>query len=240
MNAPGLNELRWRSALLEGFAVLLGILAAFSIDAWWDLRSEQQDRRSYLVAITTELEANRELVLEDIRSLDAWIEQGKGFLDEVVAVGANPSYDEVRNMVWETGPNQTTPLLRAAVDDLVSSGGISLIESAELRRSIARYVRALDRDADEQEDVRLNFQQFVLPYHIDHVSFADYDWEQAIGVEESDTSFDLDFDAFVENRDYANRLVSRILGYSNLRETHGNVLVAIEETLQLLEISTIP
>jgi hypothetical protein len=240
MNAPAPSELRWRSALLEGVAVLLGILAAFSIDAWWDLRSEQQDRRSYLVAIATELEANRELILEDFESLDAWIEQGTQFLDDVVALDANPTYDEVRNMVWETGPNQTTPLLRAAVDDLVSSGGISLIESAELRRSIARYIRALDRDADEQEDVRLNFQQFVLPYHIDHVSFADYNWEQAIGVEESETSFELDLDAFVENRDYANRLISRMLGYSNLRETHGDLLVAIDETLQLLEQSTTP
>jgi hypothetical protein len=238
MKSPGLSELRWRSALLEGTAVLLGILAAFGIDAWWDIESQQQDLQSYLTATRTELESNRELIFEDFQSLDAWTEQGKRYLDEVVAPAANPSYEEVREMVWETGPNQTTPLLRAAVDDLVSSGGISLIESAELRRSIARYIRALDRDAEEQEDVRQNFRQFVLPYHIEHASFSDYDWEQAVGVEQSDTTFELDLDAFVASRDYANRLVSRLLGYSNLRDTHDAVLKSIDETLRLLEQAT--
>jgi len=39
----GIGELKWRSAVVEGFAVLVGILLAFTIDAWWDQRSQQAE-----------------------------------------------------------------------------------------------------------------------------------------------------------------------------------------------------
>ena len=117
---------------------------------------------------------------------------------------------------------------------MVSSGGITLIESAELRRSIAQYIRAVEHDSGEQEDVRQAFLAFVLPYHLEHASFTEYDWEEYVGVATSDTTFELDQEAFVENRDYANLLISRMLGYGNLRDSHNAVLRNIDTTLSLM------
>ncbi len=229
-----ISDLRWRSALLEGFAVLVGIVLAFAIDAWWDLRNQRIEGAANLHATRTELEANRQLIVEDLETIKGWIVESEGYLNDVVATGADPSDDAIRMMVWETGPNQITPLLRATLDDLVSSGGITLIESAELRRSIAQYIRAVEHDAGEQEDVRQAFIEFVLPYHLEHASFAEYDWEEYVGVAATDTTFELDREAFVENRDYANLLISRMLGYANLRDSHNSVLRSIDATLSLM------
>jgi hypothetical protein len=230
-----ISDLRWRSALVEGFAVLLGITLAFSIDAWWDLRSQRLESAAYLYATRTELEANRRLIVQDLETIESWIAESAGYLNNVVAKGANPSYDAVRTMVWRTGPNQISPLLRAAIDDLISSGGVTLVESPELRRSIAQYIRVMERDAGEQEDVRQAFIQSVLPYHLEHASFAEYEWEEYVGVPATDTTFELDREAFVENRSYANLLISRMLGYANLRDSHKAVLANIDATLSLID-----
>lgn len=229
-----IHELKWRAAVLDGFAVLVGILIAFSIDAWWDLRSQDEQARDYLEALRTELIENQKIIDDDLESLRTWVADTLGFLEDVVAPGAEPSYEQVRQMVWETGPDQTTPLLRAAIDDLKSSGGLQAIKSAEVRRAIAEYVRKLDRDASELDDLRDNFREYILQYHIQHGSFTEFDWEEYAEVDDTMVRFDLDKEAFVENRTYANLLIVRILNYSNLRDTHKEVQVQINRILALL------
>ena len=228
------QELKWRSAVLDGFAVLVAILLAFSIDAWWDLRIQDEEARAYLEALETELIENRKIIDRDFETLRNWVAQSRTFLEDVVSPKAEPSDEQVRRMVWETGPEQTTPLLRAAVDDLKSSGGLQAIRSAELRRAIAEYVRELDRDASELDDLRNNFREYVLQYHIQYGSFTEFDWEEYAEVDESLVSFELDREAFAANRTYANLLIVRILNYSNLRDTHREVRAQIDRVLTLI------
>jgi len=137
-------------------------------------------------------------------------------------------------MVWKTGPDQTTSLLRAAVDDLTSSGGLQTIRSAELRRAIAQYVRTLESDAGELDDLRNNFREYVLQYHIEYGSFTEFSWEEYAEVEESSVSFQLDVDAFAANRTYANLLIVRILNFTNLRDSHREVQAQIDQVLALI------
>ena len=184
------QELKWRSAVLDGFAVLVAILLAFAIDAWWDLRIQDEEARAYLEALETELIENRKIIDRDLETLRNWVAESRTFLEDVVSPKAEPSYEQVGRMVWETGPEQTTPLLRAAVDDLKSSGGLQAIRSAELRRAIAEYVRELDRDASELDDLRNNFREYVLQYHIQYGSFTEFDWEEYAEVDESLVSFE--------------------------------------------------
>ena len=231
----GIGELKWRSAVLEGFAVLVAILLAFTIDAWWDLRSQQAEARAYIEAVRTELIANRETLIEELEILRGWMAESELYLNTVVAPDASPSYDEVREMVWKTGPQRTTPLARAAFDDLVSSGGFQVIDSAELRRALADYARSLDDDAAEQEDVRDFFNQFIYPYHVGQGSFTEYDWEEYAELPESPVSFSLDVEAFAGSRTYANLLISRILEYGNLRDAHRDLLEKIEKALALID-----
>ena len=231
---PQIHKLKWRAAVLDGFAVLVGILIAFSVDAWWDLRSQDEQARAYLEALQTELIENRKIIEDDLASLRRWVAATRTFLEDVVSPEAEPSYEQVRWMVWEIGPDQTTPLLRAAVDDLKSSGGLQAIKSAEVRRAIAEYVRKLDRDASELEDVRNNFREYTLQYHIQHGSFTEFDWEGYAEADKTMISFELDKEAFAANRTYANLLIVRILNYSNLRETHKEVQTQIDRLLMLI------
>jgi hypothetical protein len=113
---------RWRSALLEGVAVLLGILIAFGIQAWWDVRRDQAEQRAYLKAMHTELEDNRRHIGEDLDSIAFWIDRSRDHLESVARPEASPSYEEVVEMTWTTGPQVPAPLTRAALDDLAARG----------------------------------------------------------------------------------------------------------------------
>ncbi len=229
-----LSQLNWRSAVLDGAAVLIGILLAFSIDAWWDLRGQREEARSYLAAIETELVSNRSALVEELQIIRSWVAQSEGFLNDVVSPDASPTYDQVREMVWLTGPNRTTPIARAAIDDLVSSGGFQVIETPELRRALADYVRALDNDASELEDVRDFFNLHVLPYHIAEGSFTEFDWEAGLELPESPVTFEMNTAAFAGNRVYANLLISRILEFGNLMNAHQVLIDRIDVVLELM------
>lgn len=230
-----LAQLDWRSALLDGLAVLVGILLAFSIDAWWDLRGQREEARAYLAAMETELVSNREALVEELKIIKSWVEQSEGFLNNVVGPDASPTYNQIREMVWLTGPNRTTPIARAAIDDLVSSGGFQVIDAPKLRRALADYVRALDNDASELEDVRDFFNLHILPYHIAEGSFTEFDWEASMELPESPVSFEMNVAAFAGNRVYANLLISRILEFGNLINSHRVLITRIDAVLALLE-----
>ena len=219
---------------MDGFAVLIGILLAFAIDAWWDLRSQDEEAQAYLAALETELLENRRIIDEDLEDLRSWIAASRSFLEDVVSPSAKPSNEQVERMVWETGPWQTTPLLTAALEDLKSSGGLPSIESAELRRAIADYDRKLDRDVSQLNFMRDNFREYILQYHIQHSSFTETGWEGLAEVEESLVSFEMDTEAFAANRTYANLLILRILGYSSLRGTRVEVQTQIDRVLALI------
>jgi hypothetical protein len=231
----GLQEVRWRSAIVEGTAVLVGILLAFSIEAWWDLRTQRAEETSYIEAVQTELEANRDFIADNLDSLRAWVGDTQGYLEGAAARDRNATYEEVTEMVWATGPADVRPLARSALDDMVSSGGFQILRSSELRRALAGYQRALERDLVEQEEVRIFFSETVQDYHIAYGSFSAFPWEEYVGVPESATIFPLPVEEFVGNRTYTNLLIVRMLQFSNLRDTHQAVLEDLETVLALID-----
>lgn len=56
----------WRRAVGESAFILLGILGAFWVDAWWDGRQEAERRASLLAAVHAEAVQNREALAQEI------------------------------------------------------------------------------------------------------------------------------------------------------------------------------
>lgn len=46
--------------IIEGIAVVLSILLAFAIDAWWDEQKERSEEREVIESLYVEFEANRD------------------------------------------------------------------------------------------------------------------------------------------------------------------------------------
>jgi len=73
------ESIRW--LILEGIAVLVSIMLAFTIDAWWDDRKEGRKRAELSYSLRMEFEANREQLVNRIERAISLIEQSDRFME---------------------------------------------------------------------------------------------------------------------------------------------------------------
>ena len=229
------DKVRWRSALVEGLAVLVGILLAFAIDASWDLRNQRAETRDALAAVRTELESNLAQIQTDIAFVESVIDETWGFLETVAGSAASPTYEETAHMVSRVTPSQPQSLAQSALNDLVSSGGFGQIESGPLRRALSEYQRLLRLDEVESQELRAHFRDRIDQYNISEGSHSVLNWEGYAEVPESSSDFPLPTEAFATNRVYASLLTVRMLTYSDVRASRRTIARQIEEVLSLMD-----
>jgi len=70
------NQIQWKRISAEGAAIVVSILLAFSIQAWWDDRNEVKLEQRLLAALLVEFEQNDQLLRQareeyELRYVDA-------------------------------------------------------------------------------------------------------------------------------------------------------------------------
>lgn len=146
MSQPG----RFKRLASEGAVIVVSILLAFWIDAWWDRRQARTAEAAVLESIRSEVEANRlELDLQESRNANQF-DRIDRFL------GATP--DDLRALP----PDSVVPWLSAMIttwtyDGDDSAAGLFLGSSTPVteygravRGALARWVRIMD-DTEEEK-----------------------------------------------------------------------------------------
>ena len=99
----------FRRGVVEAVFILVGILGAFGIDAWWDGRGEQKLERDLLTGLAAEADLNRAGLDATLGFIDAWGAKSDYFLQSSDIDLLSIEVDSVRLMV--------TSLTRAATFD---------------------------------------------------------------------------------------------------------------------------
>ena len=223
----------WRHPLLEGLAVLVGILIAFGIDAWWQERSERVTEQAYLEALNSELQDARAFFTAHSGELSADVALAWKVLEALNSADhAGLSDDSLNALALELGPLSIRSPPRAALDDLISSGGTALVRNAAVRRAIASYERSLSSDERTQESMVELWLTHLAPYRYDH---ATINYDDIPGVPVRDVSAEVDRTAYIGNRTYANLLMARILRVVDVQESHRESLEELDRVLALLD-----
>ena len=200
----------WRGLIINALGTLAAILVAFSIDAAWDYNSDRQRERTYLDALEAELVATRGTILLHREDLDRRHETIRHNLSTVVlARSQDVSADTVYALVGHLGPVSVTVPRRAALDDLLNSGGLQLIRSDTLRRSLAAYDEALSRYSAVQQALLDLWTSQLSPYDVAHANLTIMTGDTSVSQRLARTRFQPDLNAFYDNRTYANLLFSR-------------------------------
>ncbi|MDX1507502.1 MAG: hypothetical protein R3358_04430 [Woeseiaceae bacterium] len=139
----GERQVNWKTLFIEGTAIIVSILLAFAIDAWWQDRKRAEDERESL-----------ELISRDLRSSIEQLEEARGFartssdaaLRAYVALSAPGPHDAatIRPDILRVD-RRTIKLPRAAYTDLVTTGNLRIIEDRALRDAIVRFYGQVDR-----------------------------------------------------------------------------------------------
>jgi hypothetical protein len=161
-NKVNRESVRW--LFLEGTAIILSILLAFAIDAWWAERKQGIEETEILLGLQKEFVLNRE-ALEGSLERHA---RGLSLLADLLIATDRGAWTATGTTIDEallelTNP-PTTDLGSGVLNALVSAGRIEVLSSRVLREKIASWEGVFDEVRDDEVNNRNLVFDRVIPY----------------------------------------------------------------------------
>jgi hypothetical protein len=149
---------------VEAVLIVVSILLAFGIDAWWDERKSAQEEAEMIVALENEFLRNR-AVLQVQSDLHGHILESVGKLVTASRQGewsdASQTIDDALYALTYPG---TTDLEGGVLDALVSANRFELISDLQLRTSLANWGAVFAEVQDDEQNNRAFVFDRVNPY----------------------------------------------------------------------------
>lgn len=127
--------------MVEGLIIVLSILLAFGIDAWWDGLQESRRRHALVTGLVSDFEATRDQLERATAESAALVQRIGGFL--ALRGGSEiPSLDSIQFLALGMGfPPPFAPSL-ANYDAALQSGEMGLLASADFYSALAEFEQA--------------------------------------------------------------------------------------------------
>ena len=159
------RQIPWPRIFAEGAAIVISILLAFSIDAWWSDRQLHDEEREVLANLLTEF--NRlESEIHDSRRFYSGIRSSALALIEI-GVGTRDAVDDEEIDRLFSGIlfyGNTWTWISSNLDSAISSGDITLVSNSDLRQRLGRLAAQLGI-VREMVDIDMTFYRNRLrPY----------------------------------------------------------------------------
>ena len=145
------QSIPWRRISVEAAAIVVSILLAFSIDAWWQDRSDQIRLKEYLSQVRADTLDNQRRLTEALQLEKAQ----QGVVQEILVAlrsAAPMTIDSARTwtqiepgFIWYSDPR----LLDGAIAALVATGDINLVHNPRVKTSLINYLGQLKADMNE-------------------------------------------------------------------------------------------
>jgi len=161
-------------AIGEIVLVVIGILIALSINNWNEDLKDRNAESIILHNLLSDMEANKSQIRRKI--------DGCNRSQNVLTIKR-----ELFNIPTETVPNANLDTLIYAMNDrtsfdpyvgtlneLLNSGSIGVIKNEELRRLISSWSSYLDEVRQEEDQLDIMLDDYVIPYLIDNAAMADW------------------------------------------------------------------
>jgi len=175
-----IRQIPWRRILLEGAVIVVSILLAFSIDAWWNNRIEQQREREQLVSMRAEFQASLSGLDGILTSVQGHAENVESFIALLKAAGDKPVLVPGpllgSAITWRTSDVSTSTL-----DALMASGDLNLLRNVELRANLAG-LPAILLDVTEDEIVAQTFAESEMSVFLAREGLAEIAYANRSGV----------------------------------------------------------
>ena len=152
------QNIPWKRLAAEGAAIVVSILLAFGIDAWWDARNDLAEEREILVGLDAEF--------VDLRArLDQWAQfnrEGMTILEEYLSDSVAEM--DLESIEWVFAYAFLINVLDqgGALDALLASGRLEKVGDRDIRARLAKW-------PDWLEDI-----------HTNDLSFRDYGMREII------------------------------------------------------------
>ena len=163
---PEANNIPWKRLAVEAAAIIVSILMAFAIDAWWDERQTRIEEQQILhglkeefVVIQKKLTKDKAEHLTRLRFLEDLLLEFENGPSE----NAGPILDVALSSL--VSPS-TTDIGNGTLDALLNSGSVEILLSRKLRARLAAWPGVIGEVWDDQENGAKMVFEIHIPYFI--------------------------------------------------------------------------
>ncbi len=150
----------------EGTAIVVSILLAFAIDAWWEERALRIEEQQVLQGLRSEFHSIRDVLsghmsehLQHLQALENFLDAtGNGGVEE-----AGPIVDAALLVLLNA---TTSDLGSGALDALLSSGRIEILTNRTLRAQLAAWEGVIGEVWDDQALNAKSVFEIHIPYFL--------------------------------------------------------------------------
>ncbi len=163
-------DIPWIQLGIEGFAIIVSILLAFAIDAWWDALKEREEEFRLLTALSAEMADNASGAA---MYAERKAEQAKSIrilIDALESVHLGESVQLSNSDLASAFSSGTYGVKRAVYDAMVQSGQLRLVENDDLKQWLAGWPAILEDAAENDVQVREVWAPKVIQRLISDVS----------------------------------------------------------------------
>jgi hypothetical protein len=140
------RKVPWARIGVEGLAIVASILLAFSIDAWWGERQQQDAERAMLQALLDDLRAKQVLLADMNRFNSAIVASAETLLRVAAGTEPEPDEDTIDRLIADTWWVSNEGLWDSApLNLLATGGGLSLVSNPRLVQELAALDVAIGR-----------------------------------------------------------------------------------------------
>ena len=143
--ANALTSQHWSTFAIELALIVVGIIAALSIDDWAQGREDQRSEKIYLASLIRDLDQMVESLQAYVDTETAMAYASAKTLKILTVDGYEQKGEELREYLSDMGTRRTLRLVSAAYADLTSTGNFQLIHSRDLREQLLRYFADVSR-----------------------------------------------------------------------------------------------
>lgn len=137
------RKVPWTRVLLEGAVIVLSILLAFGIQAWWDDLSEAREETRLLRAVLEEARANQTMLEEEEAYQRAGLQHSRRILRLAGSDPANLSPELTDTLIADFSWWSSSDWATGAVESLTAGGKLSEITNGDVRRRLAALPRTV-------------------------------------------------------------------------------------------------
>lgn len=228
------QRIPWQRIIAEGTIIVVSILLAFWIDAWWGERQVRADEREAMAQLADDFRANAER-MQTIRGVhEAALDAAYEILARAGMGGQSQSDATTAELVYLSLRAWTYDPLLGGTNSLIQSGRLNILSNSSLRVALAGWPDIVeDLNGDEWTENRTTFEQ-ISPYLIS--KGAMYDALRSAGrLQRLDTEARSNWPGLASDPVFLEMMSWRVNGLENVLVEVDTVETSIHDILEMLE-----
>jgi hypothetical protein len=158
----------WSRLLIEGLVIVISILLAFAIDAWWDERQYRESELKKIARISAELNLNAERIQGKIETLDLAIDVTSKFISWMGPHPENVQTQEFLNAWTQLFSIGTFSLTRSASENFLATGNFDRTHNADIHQAVTEWY-SLGGNLEKQYELLRNAHAMISEYIQDSI-----------------------------------------------------------------------